>query len=116
MEEIQNIEQYFGLIDKDDRDGTVIDFYAKWCGPCKVLMPVMQRLVTEYPTVGFGKIDCDNEDLEEILKVNRIASLPTVCFYSRGRYLASVVGNNPERIRAVLDQIVSQRVMEKVNL
>lgn len=107
MREIKTPEEFLDLIDQQEPAATVIDFYAQWCGPCKALAPVLQKMAADYPSVSFVKVDCDNQEMEEIQAANRVESLPTICFYVRGKYLTKVVGNDPEGIRSVLDQIVS---------
>lgn len=57
----------------------VIDLYADWCGPCKMLAPVMEELEREYPDVKFGKINVDNEpDLTALFKVQSIPYIALV--------------------------------------
>ena len=57
----------------------VIDLYADWCGPCKMLAPVMEELEREYPDVKFGKINVDNEpDLTALFKVQSITYIALV--------------------------------------
>lgn len=56
----------------------VIDFYADWCGPCKMLSPILEALSTEYPNVDFYKIN--TEDEVELAATFGIRSIPTLLF------------------------------------
>lgn len=107
MREIKTPEEFLELIDQQERQATVVDFYAHWCGPCKALAPLLREMEKDYPNISFAKVDCDNQEMEEIQSANRIESLPTICFYVQGKYLTRVVGNDPRQIRKILDQIVS---------
>ena len=68
----------------------VIDLYADWCGPCKMLAPVMEELEREYPDVKFGKINVDNEpDLTALFKVQ---SIPYIALVKNNVFLDFSVG------------------------
>lgn len=59
----------------------VVDFYASWCGPCKMLSPILNDLSEEYEgKVDFYKVDTEKE--EELSSVFRIRSIPTLMFCS----------------------------------
>ncbi len=68
----------------------VIDLYADWCGPCKMLAPVIEELEREYPDVKFGKINVDNEpDLTALFKVQ---SIPYIALVKNNVFLDFSVG------------------------
>ena len=72
----------------------VIDLYADWCGPCKMLAPVMEELEREYPDVKFGKINVDNEpDLTALFKVQ---SIPYIALVKNNVFLDFSVGYVPK--------------------
>ena len=54
----------------------VIDLYADWCGPCKMLAPVLLELEGEYPSVKFGKINVDEES--ELAAAFKVKSIPMI--------------------------------------
>lgn len=65
----------------------VVDFWAKWCGPCKVMAPVIDKLKEEYaenPNVTIEKIDVDEEQNMAIAKDAKVQSIPTLVFYKDG--------------------------------
>ena len=55
---------------------TVVDFWASWCGPCKMLSPVVEALSEELPDVKFCKVNIDDE--QELAMRFRIESIPTL--------------------------------------
>ena len=72
----------------------LVDFYADWCGPCKMLAPVIEELEREYPDVKFGKINVDNEpDLTALFKVQ---SIPYIALVKNNTFLDFSVGYVPK--------------------
>ncbi|MFO0938266.1 MAG: thioredoxin [Gemmataceae bacterium] len=64
----------------------VVDFSASWCGPCRALAPVLERLAGQYQgRVRFFKVDVDSE--QELAEQFSIASIPTLMFFNNGNLL-----------------------------
>ena len=80
----------------------VIDLYADWCGPCKMLAPVMEELEREYPDVKFGKINVDNEpDLTALFKVQ---SIPYIALVKDNTFVDMSIGFVPkENIKRLIE-------------
>ena len=57
---------------------TVIDFYATWCGPCKVMAPIVEKMKAKYPNVEFKKVDIDQE--QELTMQYQVDAVPTFVF------------------------------------
>ena len=68
----------------------VIDLYADWCGPCKLLAPVMEELEREYPDVKFCKINVDNEP--ELTALFKVESIPYLALVKNNVFLDFSVG------------------------
>lgn len=60
----------------------VVDFYADWCGPCKLQAPIVDELAAEMPDVQFCKINIDEEVLLAVK--NQVASIPTIMVVKNG--------------------------------
>ena len=60
----------------------VVDFWAEWCGPCKMLAPVFEELEKDFPDVTFGKINVD-EEVQAALE-NNVSCIPTLLFIKDG--------------------------------
>ena len=72
----------------------VLDLWAEWCGPCRMLAPVLDELEGEYPDVKFCKINVDEEPaLAELFKVQ---SIPMVAFVKDDTFLDMSVGFVPK--------------------
>ncbi len=69
---------------------SVIDFYADWCGPCKMLAPLMEELADEMEDVFFGKVNVDEE--ETAARKYGITSVPGILIFCGGKKLSSSVG------------------------
>ncbi len=80
----------------------VLDFWATWCGPCRMLAPVLQTVETEYPDVVFGKINVDEE--ETLARRFGIVSIPTLVFMKNGVTVKKSVGYiDADELRALID-------------
>lgn len=75
----------------------VLDFYADWCGPCRMVSPVLEHLSGEYEgRVKFVKIDTDkNSDVANSLNV---LALPTILLLESGKIKDTIVGANPAEL------------------
>ncbi|MDR1810451.1 MAG: thioredoxin [Prevotella sp.] len=69
----------------------VIDFWAEWCGPCRMVGPVIDELATEYADkVIIGKVDVDNND--DVTTQYGIRNIPTILFFKGGQIVDKQVG------------------------
>ena len=80
----------------------LVDFWATWCGPCRMLAPVICEIAEEYAgTVKVGKVNVDEEP--ELAMQFRVDSIPTVMLFKEGRLVNTTVGFRPkEQITAML--------------
>ena len=73
---------------------TVVDFWATWCGPCKMVAPEMEKLASKYEgTVDVVKVDVDANP--GISQAFQIMSIPTIAFFRPGQQPKGVVGFQP---------------------
>lgn len=68
----------------------VVDFFANWCGPCKMLGPIFEEVSNELTDVTFIKIDIDK--VEELPKMFGIMSIPTLLVFEEGKLTKKVSG------------------------
>ncbi len=75
----------------------VVDVWAPWCGPCRVVSPIVDRLSEKYKErVAFGKMNSD--DNGEKAGALGIMSIPTLLFYKQGKLVDRIVGAYPEEV------------------
>lgn len=73
------------------KDGTVIvDMFANWCGPCKMLGPVIEELASKYSDIKFIKVDVD--ECEELAKRFGVMSIPTIIKFQDGKEIDKKIG------------------------
>ena len=72
----------------------LIDFWATWCGPCRMIAPIVEEVAAERSDIIVGKIDVDEEP--ELAKQFRIVSIPTLVLMKGGEIAATLVGYRPK--------------------
>jgi thioredoxin 1 len=85
-------------ITKDNFDSEVInsdkpvllDFWASWCGPCKMVSPLVDEIANENPDIKVGKINVDEEG--ELAQTYKVMSIPTLMVIKDGKVYNSTVG------------------------
>ena len=88
--EVQITNENFASL-KNGQLPFVIDFWATWCGPCRMLAPIIAELAKEYEgKVVVGK--CDVEENEDLAQELGIRNIPTVLFFKGGEIVDKVVG------------------------
>ncbi len=93
MEVIITSENFEGL--KTGAQPLVVDFWATWCGPCRMVAPIIAELAEEYDgRVVVGK--CDVEENEELAAEFGIRNIPTILFFKEGQLVDKLVGAQPK--------------------
>jgi thioredoxin 1 len=89
-----NDKNYEELVEKSGKV-VLIDFWAEWCGPCRMLTPIVEELHHEYGEKAIiGKVNVD--DNPEITSKHGIRNIPTVLFFKNGEVADKVVGAVPK--------------------
>ena len=85
----------------------LVDFWAEWCGPCKMVAPVLDELATEYGgKIKIGKVNID--DHQQLAIQFRINSIPTFLFFKGGQVVDQVVGAKGKKdFKAKIDSVVA---------
>lgn len=71
-------------------DLVIVDFFATWCGPCKILAPVVEKMAEAHPEVHFYKVDVDEES--DLASRFNIMSVPTLLYMKAGTVLSRSSG------------------------
>ena len=89
-----NAEEYSEIVNSSNP--VVIDFHATWCGPCKVLSPILEELNDEIEGVEFVKLDVDQHP--QIAGQNQVMGVPTVVILKDGVVKDRFVGVQPKEV------------------
>jgi len=83
----------------------IVDFYADWCGPCKMLSPVIANMAKEFTNINFYKVNVDRESI--LARKMNIQSIPTVMFYKQGQLVNQFTGyKNPQEIKTIISNFL----------
>lgn len=98
VKQITSVSEFDSAIAVDKL--VVVDFFATWCGPCKMIAPMIEKFAAEYSTADFYKLDVD--DLPEVAQKNEVSAMPTLVLFKNGKEVAKVVGANPAAIKQAI--------------
>ena len=102
-EVIKTLEEFKAKVLVDTDKLMVVDFTAAWCGPCKIIAPKFEAMSKEFPTVGFFKVDVDEND--DTAAEYGIQAMPTFLFFKGGKKLGvNVVGGNEAKLRQLISE------------
>ena len=68
-----------------------VDFWAPWCGPCRSLAPILEKVAQEH-NIPIGKINVEESDAEALVKQYNIRNIPALFFFKNGQQVGSHVG------------------------
>ena len=98
-------------LDKEDfnklieDDVVIVEMYANWCGPCKILSPILDKVSNNYKDIKFIKVDVDKHD--EIARKYGIMSIPTLIFFKDGKVVNRHIGLvNEKELDSIIDDII----------
>lgn len=95
-----NHESFEKIIAQDGKT-VLVDFWATWCGPCRMIAPVLEEVAKECPDVTVCKVDVDEE--RELALEYGVSSIPTLLVFRDGKVVNQSIGAMPkERILAML--------------
>lgn len=97
---IENKEQFVNEVLHSEKP-VLVDFFATWCGPCKMIAPVLEEVAEEREDVKVVKIDVDQ--VQELAIEYRVMSIPTLIVFRDGKAGTPALGARPKQ--AILEQI-----------
>ncbi|EQL31658.1 hypothetical protein BDFG_06010 [Blastomyces dermatitidis ATCC 26199] len=85
----------------------IADFYANWCGPCKVIAPLFEKLANQFtrPKISFVKIDVDAN--QDVAAAYGVTTMPTFIIFKNGAVAHSIRGANPQLLTSKIQEFVS---------
>ena len=89
---------------KNSSKAVLLDFYADWCGPCRMVSPIVEEIAAENPQYLIGKINVDKEP--ELAQQFKVLSIPTLAVIKNGAVINRSVGARPKtEILAMLESV-----------
>ncbi|XP_042020380.1 thioredoxin O2, mitochondrial-like [Salvia splendens] len=104
---IESEEQFNDSIRKAEEESQPAIFYftAAWCGPCRLLSPMIGQLTQKYPHVTTYKIDIDKKGIENAVSKSNIHSVPTLHFFQNGKKAGEVIGADVELLKDTMESL-----------
>jgi len=85
----------------------LVDFWAEWCGPCKMIAPILDELAEEYNgRIRIGKVNID--DYQNLAAEYRVSAIPTLLIFHQGQVAEQIVGLKSKRdLKASFDRVAA---------
>lgn len=102
--EVSSDKDFTSTLDSTTKSGSlmIVDFTAKWCGPCRMIAPIYSQLSNKYPEVSFVKVDIDNQAVGNTVSDHSITGVPTFVYYKGGRRVESFSGARPDMLEDLI--------------
>ncbi|XP_037091936.1 thioredoxin-2-like [Pollicipes pollicipes] len=100
--QVQSTDEFKSKLKEAANKLVVVDFYATWCGPCKMIAPKIAAMAKEHTDVVFLKVDV--EELDDLAADYEINCMPTFIFIKQGEKVTSFSGANADRLLELVTQ------------
>ncbi|MCR5422540.1 MAG: thioredoxin [Bacilli bacterium] len=90
MEVLKLTDELFNEITNNKEKAVLVDFYADWCGPCRMQGPIVEEIAKENDDIIVGKINVD--DYQEAAMKYHVQSIPTLLIFKNGQLVKSFIG------------------------
>ncbi|EAS02285.1 thioredoxin (macronuclear) [Tetrahymena thermophila SB210] len=94
--EITSTKQFEDILEKNEY--VLVDFFASWCGPCKILAEQFEPIKKDHKNLTIVKVNIDEEDLESIVESHNVSSLPHVFLYHKKTVVKQFIGNQKDQL------------------
>ncbi|CAD5116809.1 DgyrCDS5655 [Dimorphilus gyrociliatus] len=100
VKEVKSLEEFNETLKAAGDSAVLVDFFATWCGPCKMIAPKLEAMSTKYNTVVFVKVDVDQ--CPDVAEKYKISAMPTFYMFKNGSKVGEVVGASEEKIETLV--------------
>ena len=102
---MKNVEKNFKEEVLKSEKITIVDFWAPWCGPCKMFIPIFENAESKYKDINFCKFNVDLDE-EDISKEFRIMSIPSILLFKDGKEIKRHIGfMNETELEKFLEEV-----------
>ncbi|AEO08354.1 thioredoxin [Buchnera aphidicola] len=106
---IELTEQNFKNKVLQSKNFFLVDFWAPWCNPCKILAPILEEIAEEYSNISIGKVNI--EEYSNIAPMYSIRSIPTLLLFYNSEVLATKVGAISKiQLKEFLDEHIKKNI------
>jgi len=103
---VRSASEYETILEKAAEGLVIVDFTAKWCGPCQKIAPVYEELSNKYRHVIFLKVDVDEN--QDVAMANNVEAMPSFLFLRQKKELARVRGADPQGLESKIKELAGQ--------
>ncbi|XP_037653493.1 thioredoxin domain-containing protein 8 [Choloepus didactylus] len=101
---IKNMDEFKTFLKAAGCNLVVIEFSAKWCGPCKRMCPLIHAMSLQYRNVMFANVDVD--DSPELAQMHHIKALPTFQMFKKTQKVFELCGADAKRLEAKIQELM----------
>ena len=107
MADVNFTDQNFQKEVLESKTSVLIDFWAPWCGPCRIVSPIVEELAKEYEgKVKVGKLNVDENN--QTAGQYNVMSIPTLMFFKNGRPVKTIIGaQGKENIKKGIEEVIA---------
>ncbi|XP_060092377.1 thioredoxin-like [Heteronotia binoei] len=104
LQNIKNKREFEDFLKKAGADLVVVDFSAKWCGPCKMIRPFVYEFAARYENVQFCIVDVDVA--EDVANYCSIIAMPTFQLYKKGQKIFEITGADEKKLERKIRELM----------
>ena len=101
MQSVKNLSEFETIL-KDNKH-VFVDFYADWCGPCKMVAPIVENLSRAHTHITFVKVNVD--EAQELTRKYGVSAMPTFMAFTEGVKVADVIGADKAGIERAISSM-----------